>query len=80
MSHWYTHDRLASERRADLDREADRVALMRRARRDEGSPSWRRRIGRALVAARRRRLELELRFARRHVAVLERALQTLGTD
>jgi hypothetical protein len=80
MSHWYIQDRLASERRADLDREADRDALMRSARGGKGSPTLTRRILLELMSFRRRGLEIQLKLARRQVEMLERALQTTGTD
>ena len=80
MSHWYTQDRLASERRDDLDREADRVTLLRSVREGSGSRSWIQRVQLALSTIRRRRLEAELRVARRQVEAIERTLQTLRAD
>jgi hypothetical protein len=80
MSHWYTQDRLASERRADLDREADRVTLLRSVRGGRGSRGWIHRVQLALATIRRRRLEAELRVARRQVETIERTLQTLRAD
>ncbi|HEV8280811.1 MAG TPA: hypothetical protein VGQ02_03055 [Candidatus Limnocylindrales bacterium] len=80
MSHWYTHDRLASQHRADLDREADRDVLARSVRGGSGSRGWIHRVRLTLATIRRRRLEAELRVARRQVDTLERALQTIRAD
>ena len=80
MSHWYTQDRLAAERRADLDREADQIALARSVHGGSGSRGWIHRVQLALATIRRRRLEAELRVARRQVETLERTLQAIRAD
>ena len=80
MSHWYTQDRLASERRADLDREADQIMLARGVRGGSGSRSWIHRVQLALATIRRRRLEAELRVAQRQIETIERTLRTLRAE
>ena len=56
MSHWYTQGRIGAEHRADLDREADREALLEEARavRDAEHPRTQRRLLMSILGIGRR--------------------------